>query len=47
MLAPAYDSPQTLKTFSSWFAEAHLTNIDVHYGFNGIEGRANVPGGHE
>lgn len=43
MLAPAYDSPQTLETFRSWFAESGLEDIDVHYGYNGIEGRARVP----
>lgn len=43
MLAPAYDLPQTLETFRSWFVEAGLENIDVHYGYNGIEGRATTP----
>jgi SAM-dependent methyltransferase len=40
MLAPAYDRPQTLKTVQEWFEQAELEQIDVHYGFNGIEGRA-------
>ncbi len=39
MLSPRYDSPQTLATLRRWFAEAGLTDIDVHYGYNGIEGR--------
>lgn len=39
MLSPRYDSPQTLKTLSSWFEEAGMTAIDVRYGYNGIEGR--------
>lgn len=39
MLSPAYDSPQLLETVKNWFEEAELTNIDVHYGYNGIEGR--------
>ena len=43
MLSPAYDSPQTLETFTAWFQEANLTEIDVHYGYNGIEGRATKP----
>ncbi len=43
MLAPAYDSPQTLQTFKRWHMECGLTDIDVHYGYNGIEGRATRP----
>jgi SAM-dependent methyltransferase len=39
MLSPMYDKPQTLRTFSSWHEKAGLKNIDVHYGYNGIEGR--------
>jgi SAM-dependent methyltransferase len=39
MLSPRYDSPQTLGTMRRWFAEAGLTDIDVRYGYNGIEGR--------
>ena len=46
MLAPAYDIPQTLDTFRSWFEEAGLVDIDVHYGYNGIEGRGKVPEKH-
>jgi SAM-dependent methyltransferase len=44
MLSPAYDLPQTLATFRRWHEQAGLTAIDVHYGFNGIEGRARKPG---
>jgi len=40
MLNPAYDQRQTIETFRKWFAESPLENIDVHYGYNGIEGRA-------
>jgi hypothetical protein len=40
MLSPAYDQRQTIDTFRSWFREAPLRNVDVHYGHNGIEGRA-------
>lgn len=40
MLSPAYDKPQTLDTMRRWFEEAGLTEVDVHYGYNGIEGRA-------
>lgn len=39
MLSPKYDYPQTLNTFKKWFFEAGLQEIDVHYGYNGIEGR--------
>jgi SAM-dependent methyltransferase len=40
MVSPAYDFPVTLKTFKKWHIEEGLGNIDVHYGYNGIEGRA-------
>jgi len=40
MLGPRYDAPQTLRTMQCWFAEAGLTDIDVRYGHNGVEGRA-------
>lgn len=43
MLAPRYDSPQTLKTMRHWFEEAQLTDIEVGYGYNGIEGRGRKP----
>ncbi len=43
MLAPAYDLPQTLDDFHRWFVEERLGSIDVHYGYNGIEGRATIP----
>jgi SAM-dependent methyltransferase len=39
MLAPRYDSPQTIKTLQKWFQEAGMTDIAVHYGYNGVEGR--------
>ena len=39
MLAPSYDSPQTIKTLSDWFQEAKLSDVNVKYGYNGIEGR--------
>lgn len=40
MLSPAYDKPKTLATFKNWFERYGFTDIDVHYGYNGIEGRA-------
>lgn len=39
MLSPEYDFPQTLNTVKKWFVDAGLKDIDVHYGWNGIEGR--------
>lgn len=39
MLSPAYDFPQTLTSVRSWFDKAKLVNIEVNYGYNGIEGR--------
>ncbi len=39
MLAPAYDTPQDLETVRAWFATAGLEEVDVHIGYNGIEGR--------
>lgn len=39
ILAPAYDQPQHLETVQAWFEESNLGNIEVHYGYNGIEGR--------
>lgn len=42
MLSPRYDYPQTLKTIMKWFDASGFRDIDVHYGYNGIEGRATV-----
>jgi hypothetical protein len=39
MLSPRYDYPQTLKTVKKWFKDAGLSDVDVHYGYNGIEAR--------
>jgi SAM-dependent methyltransferase len=39
MLAPAYDQPQDLETVRNWFDEAGLVEVEVHLGYNGIEGR--------
>jgi|UniRef100_A0A7V6A5Y2 SAM-dependent methyltransferase len=38
-LSPAYDSPQAMRTIQEWFEEARFRNIEVHFGYNGIEGR--------
>jgi SAM-dependent methyltransferase len=43
MLAPAYDNPQTPQAFANWHREAGLVDIDVHLGYNGVEGRGRRP----
>lgn len=40
MISPAYDFPATSNTFKKWHVEEGLNNIDIHYGFNGVEARA-------
>jgi len=39
ILSPAYDSPQYIEDVEAWFEKSGLTEIDVHYGHNGIVGR--------
>lgn len=41
-LSPQYDLPQTPETFYRWYKECGFTNIDVHRGYNGVEGRATL-----
>jgi SAM-dependent methyltransferase len=43
MLSPTYDYPQTVATFRRWFLESGYTNVDVHAGYNGVEGRGQRP----
>ena len=43
MLAPAYDDPQDRETLERWFIEAGMRDIEVHPGYNGIEGRGTRP----
>lgn len=43
MLSPAYEKPQTVATITKWFKKAGLENIEVHHGYNGIEGRGSRP----
>jgi SAM-dependent methyltransferase len=43
MLSPAFDSPQTIESVKQWFIDAHMSNIDVYYGYNGIEGHGVKP----
>ncbi len=38
MLSPKYDNPQRLETVNSWFEKANLRNIEVYFGYNGVEG---------
>lgn len=38
-LAPDYDEPATEADYRSWHVEAGLNCIDVHPGYNGLEGR--------
>jgi len=45
MLSPMYDKPATLRTFKQWHDEAGLIDVDVRYGFNGVEGRATKASG--
>ncbi len=39
MLSPNYDIPAEVQDFKKWHEEAGLDRIDVHFGYNGIEGR--------
>jgi ubiquinone/menaquinone biosynthesis C-methylase UbiE/uncharacterized protein YbaR (Trm112 family) len=39
MLSPRYDYPQTIETVREWFEKAGLEEVEVQYGYNGIEGR--------
>jgi SAM-dependent methyltransferase len=43
MLAPAYDDPQDRETLERWFIETGMRDIEVHPGYNGIEGRGTRP----
>lgn len=43
-LAPAFDKPQTLSTFKAWHRDAGLVDVEVHRGYNGLEGRGVRPG---
>ncbi len=39
MLSPAYDQPQSLATVRRWFDGSRFLQVDVRYGYNGIQGR--------
>jgi SAM-dependent methyltransferase len=43
MLSPMYDKPQTRRIFRRWHEEAELVDIEVHRGYNGLEGRGRKP----
>jgi SAM-dependent methyltransferase len=43
ILAAVYENPQSLSTVRAWFAKAGLENVEVGYGYNGIEGRGTKP----
>ena len=45
MLSPRYDYPQTLDIVRGWFREVGLVDVDVRYGYNGIQGRGTRPTG--
>ena len=38
-LSPKYDIPQTAESFRKIFVDIGMAEIDVHPGWNGIEGR--------
>ena len=42
-LSPRYDKPQSINKVRQWFDAAGLENVEVHYGYNGIEGRGSRP----
>lgn len=42
-LSPMYENDQYLATIRRWFEEAGLDQIDVAYGYNGINGRGRKP----
>jgi SAM-dependent methyltransferase len=39
-LTPTYDFPETLSGFKQWFLDESMIEVDVHIGYNGLEGRA-------
>ena len=39
MVSPAYDQPQSLDTVRRWFSDSRFRQVDVRYGYNGIQGR--------
>jgi len=43
ILSARYEHRVSLETVKQWFQHAHMQNIEVHYGYNGIEGRGIRP----
>ena len=43
MLSPSCENPQTIEDVVQWFRDAKLVDVDVQYGYNGIEGRGTKP----
>lgn len=41
MLSPQYDYPKTIPEVQEWFKESNLKEVEVDFGYNGIEGRGN------
>jgi SAM-dependent methyltransferase len=44
MLSPAYDRPRSLGQVRRWTADAGLEDVQVRYGWNGVEARGVRPG---
>ena len=42
-LSPRYDQRQSITTVKRWFHDLQFRNVDVHYGYNGIEARGDAP----
>jgi hypothetical protein len=42
-LSPTYENNQRLEVVREWFETAEMVDVEVHYGYNGIEGRGRQP----
>ncbi len=38
-LGPRYDMPASLSELEGWFSEVRFADVEVHPGYNGLEGR--------
>ena len=43
IFSPVYEKPQSIGAVKKWFENTGFENIDVHYGYNDIEGRGTKP----
>ncbi len=43
ILSATYEHPQSLEEVWNWFVNSNMHDIEVHYGYNGIEGRGIKP----